>query len=1143
MEWLSNITFTIYSVGDGLFMSTVLNAIAALSNSGFFQSLGLLGMMLGLLLIGFNGLATGKAEFQNIFISLILFSLMFGGKADVVIEDIGFAPGEYTENVYTVDNVPFGIATMGWLVSNVSYGITDRLEQAYGSPVNSVGNTSSVGFGRSLDWLSAIKFAKDTNSGCTETTLRYCYWRKNLTHFIAQCTSRAVATDPGKNATRRVTADTFSTDGIGYNSAFDMVPWQDLTTGAESSKTCQDATADLKDYATSGDFTDDYARNVASRIGFGGVNTPSQELLDSFDAMGMDPTVAANFMANIIIDEQMKIATTGVAIADTNSLVNHAMVTNAASQRADKLGGEESLFKLMMRPLMAFFESFIYIASPFMALVIGFGSKGYGMIIKYALTTLWVALWMPTLSAINLFQNTMLERALSQFNVNGNADVGFNNINSLNGSQAAYEQIISWVATGSTLAAATPAITMMLIYGTSQAATSLAASTSGAGFVNEKMTSPDIANTPSVLNRGSEMSQTAATEWKTGGSTMGSFSVGAAAKNVAAASRTQLDTAMQSWTSAGSSAVSQAFTNEVGSRSSAIDRAGLDNKMENYGVRELARQAGVSTEGMSSTDLGLAMSMIDRVGADGKLGIGASKGVNAAVGGSASTESREEQSQKASRIIKAAEQMATHARGNEGFRVSAASTVANIAENMSYDSNATRSTAENRQALTNAKQATSQASNAYQTMKSAESMAGYTQNVPNDELANKIKSTPGMSEKLASLVSQTPGGLDTARGLGQGSHVQTDAKTSLALGAMIGLATGQIKADGGSGAGLAEVAGILKSMNYGGGDIGSGGVSNTSGAGSAAPNAEQVKAEVGGGSEASFNPAATEAKAKSGGFTVGTGGADAARANVAANVPTINGGTQIDQGALEKTDGVQAFNAKADSALQSTASSNNEKQFAHQFRAMTDAGEISPASGNEFFGMARNGSGATVSQAMGLAPGAVDANAYSGSFDNLKADYMSGKGPGSMGTPLNESAATVMAANAAVRGGEQLSPEQQAEVRSADRAMSDTGRTATRFVANSVSFGGDGVQQMDPAKVAPAISAISGAPSITPNDRIDPGQGKGGGSAVGQQGDTTDFRGNSNIRSIPEDQQDAFYGTNPEVSGGGPQSNLDKKQD
>jgi hypothetical protein len=40
-----------------------------------------------------------------------------------------------------------------------------------------------------------------------------------------------------------------------------------------------------------------------------------------------------------------------------------------------------------------------------------------------------------------------------------------------------------------------------------------------------------------------------------------------------------------------------------------------------------------------------------------------------------------------------------------------------------------------------------------------------------------------------------------------------------------------------------------------------------------------------------------------------------------------------------------------------------------------------------------------------------------------------------------------------------------------------------------------------------------------------------------------DFRGQTNVGVVPENQEDAFYGTNPEVSGGGPASNLDKKKD
>lgn len=1140
MEWLSNMTFTIYSVGDGLFMSRVLNAIASLSNSGFFQSLGLLGLVSGLILSGFKGVATGKAEFQNIFVALLVFSIMFGGKADVIVEDVGYSPGEYAENVYPVDNVPFGVAAMGWFISNVSYGITTQLEQAYGSPSDTVASTTSNGFGRSIAWMSALKFLKEGEVSCTAETLRFCRWKQNVVNYLANCSARGYSAMPELNGTRRTTTDVWSNGGIGYASHVDSVDFLDIDSGVESTVSCFNATPILKTYSEDGSLSDDWAKISAARIGFGGQSTPAEQQEEAFGLAGFNPAVMAKFITNIALDEQMKVAVTGVPLVDQNTKLGMAMMANGSAQRADKLAQEESMFLLMMRPLMAFFESFIYIASPFMALVVGLGQ--FGLVTKYALTSLWVALWMPTLAAINMFQVTMMERAMSMFTNNVNADVGTHRVESLSGASAAYMEIVNWTAVGSMLAAATPAITMMLIYGTSQAAASLANSTSGAGFSNEKMTSPDIANTPAVLQRGSMQTQTASSEWVTGGATQGQFSLGAAAKNISMQSQTAMDTAMQQYSSTGSHAVAQTMSNELGSRTSATDRAGLDQKFESSNVRSLAEQAGVDTRGMSNSDLGLAMAYSEHVGADGKLGLDASKGISAGIGVKGGARLTGEQSERAGRTEQAATAIAAHAKNDQGYRISAASSVANIAESMSHDSNATRSTNENRQALSNAKMATSQASQAYQTHQSAEALAGYTQNMPNNELASHIKKTPGMSAAIGSAISQAPGGVEMARSLAAATGVKTDSATALALGGMIGLATGQIQpaGGGGAGAGLAEVNQHMREMGFGGTPMQGGGVANSTGIGSDAKaiDTSALKAEVGSGTEKSFDAGATEDKAKTGSFTVGTSGADAARENVATNVKTNGSGTQIDQEASSKTEAAQAHNQSSDKALEKAHTGNAERVYsANGLKQMQNgAADGSIADGKEFNGRPPVGGGNT-EQAMGLSPGTRNENAHSGSFSDLKNQYEGGTGHGMQGSRANSDAATVLAGYAAVQMGEQLSPAQQKEVREANHRQSDVGQEATRFVANNASFSSGGSASHDsPAAIAPAIGAISGAPQVTPNERIDAGNGRGSGSA-GPQKAPIEHDGTVNADGQPGD---AFYGTNENASGGGPQTNLSK---
>jgi conjugal transfer mating pair stabilization protein TraG len=118
--------WTIYSIGDPVFLQQVLNAVAMLFASTSFLQL----VSIGLLIVAFQGLLQGaqSIRFQGLLVSFVLYSLLFVPTVSVTIE------GAYSGSARVVDQVPLGPAVVGATVSNLGYGLTRLFEQAFATP-------------------------------------------------------------------------------------------------------------------------------------------------------------------------------------------------------------------------------------------------------------------------------------------------------------------------------------------------------------------------------------------------------------------------------------------------------------------------------------------------------------------------------------------------------------------------------------------------------------------------------------------------------------------------------------------------------------------------------------------------------------------------------------------------------------------------------------------------------------------------------------------------------------------------------------------------------------------------------------------------------------------------------------------------
>ena len=141
--------FTIYSIGDSAFLAQILNALAMICGTGDFEQLVAIGLLLGLLVMGFQCIMSGTRQFNlhQVFLGFLCYLCFFGPSVTVHIEDA------YTGNVRSVDNVPIGAGVAGTLISSVGYGVTQLFEQGY----SDVDRMTERAFGESLQLLNNVR--------------------------------------------------------------------------------------------------------------------------------------------------------------------------------------------------------------------------------------------------------------------------------------------------------------------------------------------------------------------------------------------------------------------------------------------------------------------------------------------------------------------------------------------------------------------------------------------------------------------------------------------------------------------------------------------------------------------------------------------------------------------------------------------------------------------------------------------------------------------------------------------------------------------------------------------------------------------------------------------------------------------------
>ena len=166
--------FTVYTLGDVSLFESAFQGVAMMftvasggtmdiwaSNSGWGLGMGaLLGSLMALLIMVYNGAMKRQLDWRTLLAPLLLYFVLTVPKATVVVVDA------YSKQAPRhVDNVPFGLAFPMGVISQIAYGATEKLETIFYVPYSGYTKITSEGYVAPLKLLNAIRYTGLTASG------------------------------------------------------------------------------------------------------------------------------------------------------------------------------------------------------------------------------------------------------------------------------------------------------------------------------------------------------------------------------------------------------------------------------------------------------------------------------------------------------------------------------------------------------------------------------------------------------------------------------------------------------------------------------------------------------------------------------------------------------------------------------------------------------------------------------------------------------------------------------------------------------------------------------------------------------------------------------------------------------------------
>ncbi|RCS68699.1 conjugal transfer protein TraG N-terminal domain-containing protein [Vibrio casei] len=581
--------FEIYSTGDAAFLEQILMAVAMVTSMASFEKMVSVGLLLGVILIFVQSVFQGAKEinYHQIFVGYILYAAFFIPTTTVVIED------SFSGQVRVVDNVPIGVGAAGGIISSIGYNITSLFEQGYGVIVPYVTETH---------FAESLQIINNTRRGVSSTPVYTAMnmatggdadMRLSWNNYIRECALTAI--DLKEKSLDSIMSQKLP-DALRFNSDLYGTRLYVGTAGGED-YTCSEAYPLLVSKTTQAINSAPMSDAILNVLGIDNTYTGSSGqayVTNSLGVLGVTATAGTEYLTAAVLEPIYYEAAQG-RYADFQDMASATMINQAIQQRNTQWAAEQSMFLTIVRPMMTFFEGFVYAITPLMGFLIVLGSFGIGLAAKYFQTLLWIQLWMPVMSIINLYIHTAANKEMSSLGSD------FTSIYALN---AGADQLQHWIATGGMLAAATPIISLFVVTGSTYALTSLAGRISGKDHIDEKIQSKDLVSNGPIAQAASSNEYSDLTGMASSGAAglMGSISFGSGLSNMTTSAKQNMTQAQNSFAqSLGTNFSSGTMSNESYDKAASIGRThsamhGTSEGIVNERANQIMENTSIGTQ-------------------------------------------------------------------------------------------------------------------------------------------------------------------------------------------------------------------------------------------------------------------------------------------------------------------------------------------------------------------------------------------------------------------------------------------------------------------------------------------------------------------------------------------------------------------
>ncbi len=476
----------IYSIGDAAYLEMILNAVAMITGTGDFQVAIKIAFLLGVMVVLFQAIAQGGRgiNFGALLIGWILFSLLYGSTARVNITDV------YSGQVRSVANVPYGVAAVGSIISQVGYQLTRIFETAFSTPA-----MTSTGFATSIQTLAKVRqsvvdpISLGRANSPNENDDIFRSWQ----NYIKDCTLVGVDVNQKSLDSIYRTADPF--EAVRFDS--DLYGTQIFVNGTTTQPTCTQAWQTLRDVTTGTQFVPVLVEVLTAKLNDRNMPNPMQAdaaIASALTSLNQGAVSAQDYMLAAVLLPALEDAVVGKHLSE-QAFTHAVMARDATEKRNTQWATEQSLFGTIVRPMMTFFEGFVYAVTPIMGFLIGLGQVGVMVAARYILTLLWIQLWMPCLAIINLYISMVATNKMAAL-----ASAQQMPLPSFGGLYELDLMLANWISTGGMLAASVPAISLMLVYGASSVtAAHLARRLEGRDHIDEGIATPQTVTAGPVV--------------------------------------------------------------------------------------------------------------------------------------------------------------------------------------------------------------------------------------------------------------------------------------------------------------------------------------------------------------------------------------------------------------------------------------------------------------------------------------------------------------------------------------------------------------------------------------------------------------------------------------------------------------------